>query len=272
MKEIGSEPKQQVPASKELASSIGSKAIVLMVSVGVVMLLALVVKFYQPLDGSSPELPDFASIADVKLKKQAFFDYLQPIIVQVNNEVLLARAEVLRLKQKSLLNERERAYLLTLAKHYNVEDLLEVNDAFFHALLARVDKVPVALALAQAANESAWGTSRFALEANNLFGQWCFTKGCGIVPKSRDEDKIHEVASFKSIPKAVRAYVKNVNSSSAYPLFRALRSDMRKGSELLASNILVEGLSKYSLRGDEYINEIRAIIRINKLEQYDVSE
>ncbi|PCK08610.1 MAG: flagellar biosynthesis protein FlgJ [Alteromonadaceae bacterium] len=215
-------------------------------------------------------LPDFAAITDVKLKKQAFFDYLRPIVAQANNEVLLSRVQVLTLSQKSELSQDEAGYLLTLAKRYRVKGLPEISDTFYQALLTRVDKVPVALALAQAANESAWGTSRFALEANNLFGQWCFTKGCGVVPRSRDEGKVHEVARFESVPNAVKAYMKNINSGSAYQLLRELRSEMRKNSEQITASVLAQGLSKYSWRGDEYIKEIRAIIRVNKLEQYDV--
>jgi Bax protein len=125
------------------------------------------------------------------------------------------------------------------------------------------------MALAQAANESAWGTSRFAKQGNNLFGQWCFTAGCGLIPQHRSEGKSHEVAKFSSPQASVTSYIHNLNSHSAYQEFRQIRASQRQQFNRLSGQQCVEGLLKYSSRGEEYIQELQAMIRVNKLHRYD---
>ncbi|MBT8145319.1 MAG: glucosaminidase domain-containing protein, partial [Gammaproteobacteria bacterium] len=131
--------------------------------------------------------------------------------------------------------------------------------------LKRVDKIPAPLALAQAANESAWGTSRFALEGNNVFGQWCFDEGCGIVPKRRRADASHEVRAFASLDAAVQAYFLNLNTHDRYKNFRDMRFQMRNQRGDLDPLVLAYGLVGYSERGDEYVDEIQTIIQQNDL-------
>jgi Bax protein len=129
--------------------------------------------------------------------------------------------------------------------------------------------VPPSLALSQAANESAWGTSRFARSGHNYFGQWCFTTGCGVVPRHRTAGKQHEVAVFASPAAAVASYLHNLNSHPAYQRLREIRLQQRQQHQVVSGLALAAGLEKYSERGEDYIRELRAMIRHNRLSQYD---
>src|SRR5690606_15885495 len=120
-----------------------------------------------------------------------------------------------------------------------------------HILNLRINKVPPSLVLTQAANESAWGTSRFALDANNLFGQWCFTEGCGIVPANRATDAKHEVKHFDSVQDAVASYLRNINTHRAYRVLRKLRLELENKGEIASGYQLAGELGSYSERGVE---------------------
>jgi len=217
------------------------------------------------------ELPDFSAIGDVKIKKELFFDYLYPMVKYENEGIGELRNKIEELKSKSSLTQSDQEFLLATAKQFSLTEMAEWDSTKFDPLLSRVDIVPASLALAQAANESAWGTSRFALEANNLFGQWCFTKGCGVVPKARDAGKKHEVAKFDSVHQSVKAYINNINSGGAYNELRQIRKNLREQKQPIKGDLLANGLVKYSERGSEYIKEIQAMIRINKLGSYDIA-
>lgn len=136
-------------------------------------------------------------------------------------------------------------------------------------LMRRVDVIPTSLVLAQAANESGWGTSRFAREGNNIFGQWCFDEGCGLVPNARGEDASHEVRAFASVDAAVRAYFRNLNTHPSYEDLRTLRASMRMQGLPLNSMVLARGLTRYSERGMDYVKELQDMIRINDLRERD---
>jgi Bax protein len=138
-------------------------------------------------------------------------------------------------------------------------------------LKTKVNFIPAALILAQAANESAWGTSRFAREGNNFFGQWCFSKGCGIVPNSRNSGANHEVASFDSPLGSVKSYIRNLNSHPTYALLRTLRQQSIDDGQRVSGELLAQGLIGYSERGEEYVKEIQSMIRYNKLSRFDAS-
>jgi len=127
----------------------------------------------------------------------------------------------------------------------------------------------VSLALAQAANESAWGTSRFAREGNNYFGQWCFEPGCGLVPENRASGKTHEVARFSSPAESVKAYIENLNSNSAYEALRSQRAKQGESSSPIGGMALSNGLLNYSERGQDYVHDIQGLIQNNQLEKYD---
>jgi Bax protein len=119
--------------------------------------------------------------------------------------------------------------------------------------------------LAQAANESAWGTSRFAQLGNNLFGEWTYTPGAGIIPEDRPPGASYEVRKFPSLYESIRSYMNNLNRNEAYLKLRETRESLRKEGKLVTGTSLAYGLSKYSQRGDEYISEIQVMIRQNQL-------
>ena len=148
--------------------------------------------------------PDFSSIKDVKQKKAAFFDYLYPLILAENKKVLAER-KILS------ASSSDTAELKKICKKYS-KNCDSIDATKKKSLLKRVDFIPPSLALAQGANESAWGTSRFAVKANNYFGQWCFSKGCGLVPARREEGSKHEVRKFSNAQQSVGGYIFNLNN------------------------------------------------------------
>ncbi|PFG11629.1 MULTISPECIES: glucosaminidase domain-containing protein [unclassified Marinobacter] len=213
-------------------------------------------------------LPDFSGYADTDEKKAAFFEFLFPRIVLANSRILLEREYLDALAAKSEFTGKEKQWLKDEAKRLRV-DPAPAGKAQIAKLKRRLDVIPPSLIMAQAANESAWGTSRFAVEGNNLFGQWCFTAGCGLVPLSRVSGASHEVAKFSSPYRSVLAYIQNLNRHPAYQTLRDIRLTDRKQQEPLSGKGLAAGLELYSERGDEYIGEITAMIRNNNLSVYD---
>lgn len=214
-------------------------------------------------------LPDFSQIQQTKARKLAFFNYLRPAIEQQNEHYLALRQQLQNIKATldadSKLSRSQSKLMVKLAKRYRVGDELSQKQKV-DALLRRVDALPESMVLAQAAIESGWGSSRFAREANNLFGQWCYKKGCGLVPKRRSTGKTHEVKKFNTIDDAISDYYRNINSHPAYKQVRQIRSDERQAKESLSGYNMVAGLNKYSIKGQVYIDELRAMIRGNKLE------
>lgn len=218
------------------------------------------------------ELPDFSQIANTKEKKQAFFQFLYPMVLNSNLTVLEQRekAEALLSKPVGELTEDEVLWLVDLAQAHALE-IETVGEVFDHQeiLIRRLDIVPPSLALAQAANESAWGSSRFAKQANNLFGQWCYDPGCGLVPKNRNAGAKHEVRVFETVNHAVASYIRNINKHYAYSDLRKIRESKREAGGPFYGPQLVPGLEKYSERGGEYLHEINSMIKTNKLASYD---
>ena len=222
-------------------------------------------------------LPDFALVADVDARKQQFFDFLETY-VNAENARLLQRRETLTMFARVVANGHrlspsERVSLAKFALDYRVDfesDRGRRGDAaLVEQLLRRVDAIPVSLVLAQAANESAWGTSRFAVDGNNLFGQWCYEEGCGFVPLERADKASHEVRKFNTIAAAVSAYFKNLNTHTSYEHFRRMRARMRDQEKNLDPIQLAYGLGSYSQRGDNYIDEVQTIIQQNDLRLRD---
>lgn len=227
--------------------------------------------------GRVTEVPDFSGYADVRDKKQAFFGFLAPIVQAENSRIEVARFQLEtlhdRFTQTGRLSKAERKQLLVIANDYNVD--IEVDDeldASFGVLLRRVDVVPEALVLVQAANESGWGTSRFAREGLNFFGQWCFRKGCGLVPDARSEDMNHEVRKFASVNASVRSYLRNINTHPAYFELRRLRAEKRASGADIRALDLTQGLLSYSERGEDYVHELNSMIRVNRPIIIDVLE
>jgi len=220
----------------------------------------------------APTLPDFDAVEDVSERKRAFFEFLMPIVVEENRRVLEQRERLLDLAAGLRAGERpgwlDRRWLGQLAEEYDVawtpdappEGMLESVEL----LKRRVDAVPTALALVQAATESGWGRSRFATEANNLFGHWCYEPGCGLVPERRNTGAGHEVAAFDSVAQSVQRYVRNLNTHAAYAPLRAIRARMRGNDRSPTAMALADGLIRYSERRADYVDEIKTVIRINR--------
>ena len=225
------------------------------------------------LDVSAKTVPDFASMKDVKQKKHAFFEYIYPLIEVANNEVLVKRKNLEQIKADfdagDELTPRERKFLIAVADEYSLKIDEPATRENVENLLRAVDYVPPSLAMAQAAKQSAWGTSRFVTQANNFFGQWCFTKGCGIVPARRDAGSKHEVRKFSTTQDSVSSYVRNINTGRAYSSLRAVRENARREDAMLTGQDLAAGLVKDSVRGKDYVKQIRSMIRTNKLKNYD---
>jgi len=200
--------------------------------------------------------PSFDSIESTVVRKEVFFNYLLPVIHKKN-------AEIVALRNAISNNELNDNQLNDLAKKYRVETPSKEE------LLKVIDILPPSLVLAQAANESDWGRSRFAKDFNNYFGIWCFSKGCGVIPKDRDEDATHEVASFKSLEDCIDYYVLNINRSYAYEDLRLMRKNQRENLQPITGTLLAEGLGNYAFPGDEYIESIQTLINFNQLERHD---
>jgi Bax protein len=217
-----------------------------------------------------PSDPDFSTFEAGPERKQAFFNYFLPIIQQRNQEILETRLQLQEWEQnRDAIGWWDARRIQSLAEDYRMEAFDIESDADWATLLRRVDIVPPSLALAQAAKESAWGTSRFSLHGYNYFGQWCFEKGCGIVPNKRDTDKKHEVAVFDSPEMSVESYIHNLNSYYTYRPLRDIRAELNAAQTPITGMALADGLGKYSERGTDYIKEIRSLIRNNNLLEYD---
>ena len=238
-----------------------------------VLQLVVIAFAFLALDVSAETLPDFASMKDVKQKKHAFFEYLYPLIEVANKEVLVKRVKLSEIQADIAAGDKltpgEIEFLAVISKEYSLKSKDTISADHVKKLLRAVNYVPPSLALAQAANESAWGTSRFAKQANNFFGQWCFKKGCGIVPARRDVGSTHEVRKFNSTQGSVRSYLKNINTGRAYSSLRSVRAKTSGKNAMLTGHDLAGGLVKYSARGEAYVKEIRSMIRTNKLKKYD---
>ncbi|RUA04291.1 MAG: hypothetical protein DSY43_06680 [Gammaproteobacteria bacterium] len=205
---------------------------------------------------NSLNTPNFSEIKNVKQMKIAFFNYLLPMVEKENQKINTVRSLI-----KS--NRLSQSQLKKIAKKYYLK---KIDKA---ALLEKVDTIPASLVLAQAAIESNWGRSRFSKYWNNYFGIWCFTKGCGIVPKNRNEGAKHEIMNFSSTHKSIKYYILNLNRSHHYQLLRQIRSYKRKHNLKLTGKSLAEGLDKYSAVGYEYIELIQSVIRQNNLTRFD---
>jgi Bax protein len=198
-------------------------------------------------------------------RKAAFFEFMSPIVETRNDAIRAQRERLLRLAQKyaadGYLSILDEIWLKRLAERYAVDWQADDIEAVFAELRHRVDIVPRPLVLVQAAKESGWGTSRFAREANNLFGQWCYRKGCGLVPAQRAADASHEVRAFDSVEDAVDAYLHNINTGNSYARLRQIRLAQRQRGKPPTAADLAEGLLFYSQRRGQYVEEVQSMLR-----------
>lgn len=219
-----------------------------------------------PQKGNTP-VPDFAQYRKITEKKKAFFEYLKPEVEKQNQNILLQRSTLIMLREKmrnkQVISASQFSNLNSMCDDYDV-DCSTLSLKVFEQLLLKVDVIPVELVLVQAANESAWGTSRFAQQGYNFFGLWCFRKGCGFVPRQRNDGSHHEVAKFNSLEQAVSRYLNNLNRHYAYKELRMIRATLRNHQQPVTAEALMEGLLSYSERGQAYIEELQAMIRVNR--------
>ena len=214
----------------------------------------------------SVKLPDFDGFTDVKEKKHAFFNFIRPHVEAENKKILQQRAileiALMMLQYDEPLSSAQTKQVKTILNSYKLPTT--VDSLSLRQALRRVDIIPKELALMQAANESAWGTSRFARIGLNFFGQWCYSKGCGMVPNRRNSGAEHEVAAFKSVRAAVNSYFKNINTHAAYKQLRTIRADLRMQQKPISATDLSYGLTSYSERGEAYIEELNQMINQNR--------
>lgn len=210
---------------------------------------------------------DLAEIRDTTARKAIFFQTVLPLILQINEEILAERRRLWQLRHHLRLGERlnatDRLWLAVMAERYRVKR------GDIDALLNRVDIVPVSLALAQSAEESGWGTSRFGREGNALFGMWTTARDGGMTPLNRDQGKTHKIKAYGSLLESVRSYVRNLNRHGAYKQFRSARAGMRRAGAPLEGAVLAGELTAYSQRGADYVATIRTIIEANGLSRLD---
>ncbi len=210
---------------------------------------------------------DLGKIRESKIRKALFFQTVLPLILQVNEEILADRQRIWNILFNQKLGLRasaaDRLWLSVQYRRYGVK----ANNP--EALLSRVDIVPPSMTLAQAAEESGWGTSRFVREGNAIFGQWTVSKTKGLIPLNRDQNKSHKVRIFADLIGSVRAYTYNLNTHRAYQALRKVRAARRRQGLPIDGAVLAETLSSYSQRGKAYVATIRSIIAANNLRQLD---
>jgi len=215
---------------------------------------------------SIPE--DLKDVREVKVRKAIFFKTVLPLVLQVNEEISAERDRLWQVRfDKSMgrkLDAVDRLWLAVMSDKY------KVKRGDIDALMQRVDIVPPSLALAQAAEESGWGTSRFAREGNAIFGQWTYSKKVdGIKPLEREEGQSHRIRAFDSLLDSVRAYARNLNTHRAYRAFRKERATLRRGGKPIDGLRLTTTLTSYSERGEDYVRTLRTIMSANALEKFD---
>ena len=205
---------------------------------------------------------DLKSLGDTREKRELFIKIVLPLILNENNKITDDRKKLFLILNKDFNTVGERVWLKRRFKEYKIED----KDT--GKLKMRMDIIPVSLALAQAANESGWGTSRFALEGNALFGQWTWSKK-GISPKNKDPNKTHKVLQFQILKASVKAYKNNLNTHNAYKKFREARAKLRQEGKRIIGLDLSKYIKNYASIGEKYVEIIESIIVKNSLTDFD---
>ena len=201
-------------------------------------------------------------IENTKERKELFIQIILPLVIKENNNIKLDRIKLFGVLNKSKNTNNEKNWLEKKFKQYGV-----INKDL-STLKIRLDEIPISMAIAQAAKETGWGTSRFAQEGNALFGQWTWT-GEGIKPAGADDDSTHKVMKFKVLQASVKAYHRNLNTHSSYKEFRSARAQLRDEGKELDSSILTKYLDRYAETGKEYVKILQQIIKQNQLTDFD---
>lgn len=215
---------------------------------------------------------DLKTMMSVSARKSMFIKAMLPLILQVNDTISADRGKLLEINSQvrmgGTLSERDRSWMKDLARRHGL-DKTRLNRTVLVKLLERVDVVPPSLALAQAVEESGWGTSRFAQEGNAPFGQRTFNETRGLVPLDRDADGTHAVRTYNRLIDGVHAYIDNLNTHRAYREFRKARATMRLVGTGLDSFGLAKTLMRYSERGQDYVDTLHTIMSANDLAPLD---
>ena len=205
---------------------------------------------------------DLKTLGDTNKKRELFIKIILPLILDENEKIVEDRKKLFKILGKNFNTPGERVWLKRRFREY------KIDDQDLTKLKMRMDIIPVSIAIAQAANESGWGTSRFALEGNALFGQWTWSKK-GISPKNKDPDQNHKILQFQILKASVRAYKNNLNTHNAYREFREARAKIRQEGNAIDGLALVKYLKNYAAIGEEYVVILGSIIKKNSLTDID---
>jgi len=208
---------------------------------------------------------DIKTLGDTKKKRELFIKIVLPLILSENSKITEDRKKLFKILGKNFNTVGERVWLKRRFKEY------KIDDRDLSKLKMRMDIIPVSIALAQAANESGWGTSRFALEGNALFGQWTWSKK-GISPKNKDPDQSHKILQFQVLKASVKAYKNNLNTHNAYKEFREVRAQLRQENKQIIGLDLIKYLKAYAAIGEKYVLIIEDIIEKNSLTDFDKAD
>ena len=205
---------------------------------------------------------DLDEIKDTKLKKDTFIKIVLPLVVAENEKILDDKIKLKRITSKKMTSDKEKSWLRLKLREYKVKnsDITELDK--------RMDIIPVSIALAQAAKESGWGTSRFALEGNAIFGQWTWT-GQGIEPLNKGKHEGHKILRFPILRASVKAYKNNLNTHKGYSEFREKRHSIRKRNKTIKGLDLTNTLDRYAQTGKEYTEILEQIIKQNDLSDFE---
>ncbi len=205
---------------------------------------------------------DLKTLGDTKRKRELFIKIILPLILDENSKITEDRVKLFSILSKNFNTVGERVWLKRRFKEY------KIDDQDLGKLKMRMDIIPVSIALAQAANESGWGTSRFALEGNALFGQWTWSKK-GILPKKQDPNQTHKIMQFQILKASVKAYKNNLNTHNAYKEFREVRAQLRQENKQIIGLDLTKYLKNYAAIGEKYVIILEDIIEKNSLTDFD---
>lgn len=207
---------------------------------------------------------DWTTLEDIDRRKTLFVQTVLPMVLEANRAIWRDRRRLRQIRSRRSLSKEEEAWLADAADRYGTaaDDL--------DGLLMRIDEVPPSLALAQAALESGWGTSRFARQGNALFGQWSWAPGSGLVPAEREDGATHEVRSFDRLADSVRSYMHSLNTHAAYEQFRTERARFRAATPVVRGAELAPTMLKYSEEREIYVRKLLTVIRANNLERFDL--
>jgi len=211
----------------------------------------------------------------VLLKKQLFFRGIAPLVLKSNELILKDRDRLKNIlksfnEEKALQDEMDKKWILKLAALYKVTvENGEISSSVLDELWKRVDIIPPSLALSQSAEESGWGTSRFAASGNALYGQWTWGSNAMVPEQQRKELGNYGIAAFETLQESVSAYMLNLNTHNAYAALRDKRAELRRSGEKITGSVLAEQLTKYSERGEEYVKGLKSLMEYNRLSPAD---